>query len=221
MLRKEFGQAQSEQLQRFIDTNLASPMVLTYFQILKTDAKDARLTTSASSSESRSIVFAHPTAILVSMPLVQHLCPLSVRSQIPTVFVHDSRLTHLENFKIVSAVSVYFGEGVGDHTVASHQATCGSQGLQAPSNDAQFLGRTATVTTSRFTHQVVRGHSWHPQCTEGPRWMTLSVFMTVVVGSVGSWTDRRRRKGVVAVSVYGGTPEHPVSIRIQQVPRSS
>ena len=80
------------------------------------------------------------------------------------------------------AVALPLREGIRNHAVG-HPATLGTQGLHAPSEHAKPFSRTAAMTTTGFSNQMVKGtlgvNNAHTGLVE---MITLSAFMTVTIG---------------------------------------
>ena len=62
------------------------------------------------------------------------------------------------------AVSVSFGQCIGEQTVMGHPTAGGTQDLHALADDTKFLSCTVTVATRRFSNQVINCASGVHRC---------------------------------------------------------
>ena len=70
-------------------------------------------------------------------------------------FVSNAKRGPLEELQRGHAVAMPLREGIRNHAVG-HPATFGTQSLHAPSEHAQPFSRTAAMTTSGFSNQMVK-----------------------------------------------------------------
>ena len=71
-------------------------------------------------------------------------------------FVSNAQRALLEELQRNHTVAMPLREGIRNHAVA-HPATLGTQGLHAPSEYANPFSRTAAMSTTGFSNQMVKG----------------------------------------------------------------
>ena len=71
-------------------------------------------------------------------------------------FVSNAQRAPLEELQRNHTVAMPLREGIRNHAVG-HPATLGTQGLHAPSKCAKPFSRTAAMTTTGFSNQMVKG----------------------------------------------------------------